>query len=174
MPDPGGINQQQISRNVDKVHHQPHPHGGLAVPHRPEQISEKQYGRPGQHWGIHHKKILAGQLLNGRVRPHPNRHPGAQRQSQHRKTDAYDQSNQHRLSRRALGPIPVSRSAGLGNIGQEAYADSGDRAVDEPVDGSGGSHRRGGVGTQSAYHSRIDILNCRCQELLQHGGQSQG
>ena len=174
MPDPGGINQQQISRNVDKVHHQPHTHGGLAVPHRPEQISEKQYGRPSQHGGIHHKKILAGQLLNGRVSPHPNRHPGAQRQSQHRKTDAYGQSNQHRLSRRSLGSVPVSRSAGLGNIGQEAYADSGDRAVDEPVDGGGGPNRGGGVGAQSAYHSRIDILNRRCQELLQHGGQSQG
>ena len=53
-------------------------------------------------------------------------------------------------------------------------AQSGNGAVDQPVDGAGGSHRGGGVGAQGANHGGVHILHRRLHQLFQHSGPGQG
>ena len=83
----------------------------------------------------------------------------------------HDHRDQRGLSGCLAGTIRLVCAQLAGDIGQEADAQRGDGAVDQPVDGGGSANGSSRMGAKTAYHGRVNILHGGLKNLFKQVNQ---
>jgi len=164
------VDQQEIERNVDGVHHKVDPHRRLRVTRRAQRGGKNDGGCAKKHGCADNEEIAFRVGSNGGVRSKPNRKKGTDRERQYRHHCSRDEHQQERLTRGALRAFLILRPQRLRNARQNAYPKRPKRRVDQPCGRGGQPDRRRRFRAQASDLRSIHILHQRLKRGFRYGG----